>query len=67
MSPYTHSEDYRHQCEVRWCISQGADWFKDYVRGVAMARGREAARRLTTDVKAQAAAGNDGAAGLWKK
>lgn len=65
MRPPTDCEEYRHQCEVRWCISQGADWFKTYVRGVATARGREAARRLTADVKAQAAAGNTGEKGKW--
>ena len=63
--PDTNSEEFRHQCEVRWCIRQGAEWFKGYVRGVSTARGREAARRLTVDVKAQAAAGNDGEINRW--
>ena len=58
--PDTHREEFRHQCEVRGCIRQGAEWFKGYVRRVSAARGREAARRLMADVKAQAAAGNTG-------
>lgn len=64
--PDTNSEEFRHQCEVRWCIRQGAEWFKDYVRGVASARGKEAASRLRIDVKRQAAAGNSGEQGEWK-
>lgn len=63
--PLTDSEEFRHQCEVRWCIRQGAEWFKTYVRGVTTARGREAARRLAADVKAQAIAGNTGEQKQW--
>lgn len=61
----TSSELYRHQCEVRWCIQQGPEWFKDYVKAVAQTRGRAAAQRLLADVKAQAAAGNGGAPREW--
>lgn len=63
--PPTDSEEFRHQCEVRWCIRQGPEWFKTYVRGVTTARGREAARRLTADMEAQIAAGNLGTHGEW--
>jgi ATP adenylyltransferase/5',5'''-P-1,P-4-tetraphosphate phosphorylase II len=50
---------------VRWCIRQGSEWFKDYVKAVAQARGRAAAQRLLADVKAQATAGNVGAPHEW--
>jgi uncharacterized membrane-anchored protein len=61
----TSSELYRHQCEVRWCIRQGPEWFKDYVKAVAQARGRAAAQRLLADVKQQAQAGNTGEVRQW--
>lgn len=59
------TEWFRHQCEVRWCISQGLPWFEAYIKGVREHRGRPAAKRLWDDVKAQAAAGNTGATGVW--
>jgi len=62
-----NSEQFRHQCETRWCITKGAAWFEAYVREVAKTRGRPAAVALLRDVKAQAAAGNTGAPGEWKE
>lgn len=61
-----NSERYRHQCEVRWCISNGHEWFDDYVRKVKAARGEEAASNLWRDVKKQAQRGNTGEPGDWR-
>lgn len=63
----TYSEEHRHHCEVRWCLANGREWFDNYIKGVAEKRGREAAKRLYDDVKAQAAAGNTGSDGAWKQ
>ena len=59
------SEKFRHECEVRHCIRQGREWFENYLKGVAKARGKEAATRLLADVKDQAKKGNKGEAGDW--
>lgn len=59
------TELHRHQCEVRWCITKGREWFESYVKGVKAARGATAAKRLWADVREQAAAGNTGARGQW--
>ncbi|HSC06793.1 MAG TPA: hypothetical protein VLD59_08200 [Steroidobacteraceae bacterium] len=63
----TSSELYRHQCEVRWCISKGREFFDVYVRDVAAARGRAAAKALIRDVKAQASLGNTGEWSDWRE
>lgn len=59
------TEQHRHQCEVRWCLRQGADWFRSYIQAVKQERGVEAARRLWEDVKQQHALGNRGEPGCW--
>lgn len=59
------SEQHRHRCEVRYCISKGAVWFGEYIKGVAKERGKEAAKQLLRDVKEQAQRGNTGKAGEW--
>ena len=61
----TRSEQHRHQCEVRFCLAKGFDWFQGYIRGVKQERGKEAARRLWDDVKQQHALGNKGEPGCW--
>lgn len=60
------SEKHRHQCEVRWCISRGAEWFGGYLVGIKQKRGAEAAQALLRDVKDQARLGDEGAAGDWR-
>ena len=54
----THSEQYRHECEVRevasWKTPDGRKDFNrmvDYFAGVRHARGKVAAERLTNDVR----------------
>lgn len=61
----TSTEQHRHQCETRWCISKGFAWFEAYVKGVRAARNPEAAKRLWNDVRQQAALGNKGSLGEW--
>lgn len=61
----TSSEEYRHQCEVRWCLRQGFEWCLRYIRGVKQERGADAARRLWQDVRMQHALGNRGEPGCW--
>lgn len=60
-------EQHRHRCEVRWCIRNGADWFKDYIKAVRQQRGQEAAQLLWDDVKHQARLGSRGGPGEWKE
>ena len=62
----THGELWRHQCEVRYCLTKGSEWFKEYIVGVAKARGKEAADRLRADVRRQHALGNRGEGDEWK-
>lgn len=62
-----HSEVHRHQCEVRHCLRMGADWFAEYIKAAAKVRGKEAARLLYDEVRAQARMGNKGAAGEWRE
>jgi hypothetical protein len=62
----TDTEQHRHRCEVRWCISRGAEWAKTYAASVAKRRGRLAAVALWRDVLAQAKAGNVGEWGDWR-
>lgn len=64
----------RHRCEVRWCIRQGAAWFKAWaagdpprVKSLSQARGEPAARRLVQAVIEQARLGNTGQPGEWKE
>jgi hypothetical protein len=60
------SERFRHECEVRWCLTKGLQWFEQYAAKVKDARGDSAARALWVDVRAQAALGNTGRAGDWR-
>lgn len=60
------NEQYRHQCEVRYCLSKGSAWFRVFIEGVAKKRGQPAADKLRADVRAQHAAGNTGKHGEWK-
>lgn len=69
----TNSDEHRHREEVRWCIRQGAAWFKAWaagdpprVKSLSQARGALAAKRLVRDVIEQARRGNTGQAGEWK-
>ena len=61
------SELFRHQCEVRWCLTKGLQWFETYAQKVKAARGEEAARALWADVKTQAALGSTGRTGDWRE
>lgn len=61
------SERFRHQCEVRWCLTKGLQWFGQYAAKVKNARGEEAARVLWADVKTQSALGNTGRTGDWRE
>jgi len=59
-------ERFRHECEVRWCLTKGFQWFEGYAQKVKAARGEEAASELWRDVRAQAALGNTGKPGDWR-
>lgn len=61
------TEQHRHRCEVRYCLSQGPEWFRQYAAGVRAQRGRDAAQRLWDDVKAQAKLGNRGDKDDWRE
>jgi hypothetical protein len=50
----TSSEEWRHECEVRWCAAKGYEWCVAYCKGVADKRGRPAAERLWNDIRAAA-------------
>ena len=60
------SERFRHECEVRWCLTKGLQWFEQYAAKVKNARGEDSARALWADVKTQAALGNTGRPGDWR-
>ncbi len=62
--PLTVSDEI-HRCEVRWCIANGAEWFKTYMVGMEKHRGKEGARRLYDAVRQQAKLGNTGKTGEW--
>ena len=53
---YAVTEQHRHECEVRYSLSKGADWIKTHLAGVQVKRGFVAYKRLRDDV-----------ARLWKK
>lgn len=62
----TSSEQHRHRCEVRWCLSRGRDAFDLYKVEVAKKRGDAAAAAMIRAVNIQAAAGNRGEWGDWR-
>ena len=61
-----NTEQHRHRCEVRWCLSKGSEWAKTYAAGVSKLRGRRAAVALWRDFLAQSRAGNVGECGDWR-
>jgi hypothetical protein len=66
-------EVHRHRCEVRECLRKGQSWTLDKIKGsddrpgVLKRRGRAAAEKLWADYRAQAALGNTGEPGDWRK
>lgn len=62
-------EEHRHRCEVRsvlrWRVSDGGDWVREWLAGVAKARGQAAADRLRDDARDQWAKGSRGEPGVW--
>lgn len=70
MTHDTYSEDYRHQCEVRWVlrlrVREGVRRAREYLEGVGKQRGVAAAQRLRQDCRAQWEAGNRGKHPDWR-
>jgi hypothetical protein len=65
----TSSEEYRHQCEVRYILqwrTADRNVAVNYLSDVRRKRGDAAADRLEEDCKQQWAAGNRGAKGDWR-
>lgn len=67
--PYTHSEQYRHRCEVRWLLAKrtqlgtaGKAWLNGYLQKPAVQSRR---KQLETDIYSQWMAGNRGEPGEW--
>lgn len=63
----TWSEQHRHQCEVRWCLSQralrGVNWLREYLaKDVVKPR----KLNLERDILDQWTKGNRGHNGEWK-
>lgn len=65
--PYSHSEEYRHRCEVRWLIAErirrgkdGKMWLRGYLEKVPLRRDR-----LEKDIKSQWLLGNRGEPSHW--
>lgn len=65
------SPEHRHRCEVRavlrWRVTDGAEWVRAWLRGVAQARGKTAAQLLHADAAEQWANGNRGQPGDWRE
>lgn len=65
---WSKSADYRHQCEVRQILllrQQDRNKMMNYLDCVLSARGKEAAKRLEDDARAQWVKGNRGGTGVW--
>lgn len=63
------SEEYRHQCEVRYVLmlrKYGNKFATDYLSKVLNARGEAAYKKLNKDQMEQWSKGNRGAKGDWK-
>ena len=65
--PYSHSEEFRHRCEVRWLIAErirrgkdGKAWLLGYLQKVGPRR-----MQLERDILDQWRLGNRGDYGLW--
>lgn len=54
LAPFNESEEYRHECEVRFVLALGPDRAKEFCAGVEKKRGRTAAVRLWRDARALA-------------
>ena len=62
-------EEYRHQCEVRYCLmlkKYGKKFFTDYLSKVLDARGKAAYDQISKDTEIQWAKGNRGDKGDWR-
>lgn len=63
------SEEHRHQCEVRYCLTlrkYGKKFVADYLNQVLKARGDSAYRKLNIDCESQWSKGNRGDKGDWR-
>ena len=64
-----HSEQYRHECEVRaWIayrLENGKEAMRERFQNIERKRGKKAAERLKKDFIEQWKAGNRGEFGLW--
>ena len=47
----TSSEQYRHECEVRWLAKRTTQQIVDYLKEVEKARGKAAAEKLRNDTR----------------
>ncbi len=66
----TNSEEYRHQCEVRYVLqwrTADRNVAMNYISDVRRKRGDAAADRLEEDCKDQWSKGNRGAKGDWRE
>jgi len=66
---FTWSEEYRHQCEVRWLLRKRVESRSEalnYLSKVRDRRGEEAAKALERDVRDQWSKGNRGEEASWK-
>ena len=62
----TSTEEWRHQCEVRWCLKErtlrGVEWLRQYlVKGAV----QERRQKLEADIYEQWKKGNRGEHGMW--
>jgi hypothetical protein len=69
MDDFKWSEEYRHQCEVRYVLTlrkYGNKFAVDYMNSVLKARGKKAYNQLNTDQIEQWSKGNRGDKGDWR-
>jgi hypothetical protein len=63
------TEERRHRCEVRqllrWRQDRGLAWVCEWLAGVALKRGSDAAQRLRSDANQQWGRGSRGERGAW--
>lgn len=66
---YTHSEDYRHKCEVRWLIGErvrrgqdGIAWLRNFL---ALKEVQPRRQRLEKDIREQWSKGHRGEKEMW--
>lgn len=65
----TWSEEYRHQCEVRWILRNrktlGSTWANEYLDKIERTRGKKARAKVESDCRTQWTLGNRGDHAVW--